>query len=302
VNDETSSEPRHLLDEVLPRFDVSLVHEVWVPAPPHIAVEAVKRVTVGEVRLLRPLEALRTLPRLLAGRTDLLPAGSAAVLDAFTVGVVPLGERAGAEIAAGAIGRFWRLVHVDPVAVRTREEFVAFDEPGYAKAAIAFLVRPERGGSRVITETRVLCTSPDAKRAFVRYWRAIRLGSSAIRRSWLAAIRRRAVRTGLPGADSLLTVQWRDRSFVLRAPEQVEELAQRLGQKGLADVAVSIRGAVAEGTTGSEKALSDEEREAVCAVLTDTESDPALRRAFNLLCAEPGAAGHRRLGHRRGAP
>jgi hypothetical protein len=89
------------------------------------------------------------------------------------------------------------------------------------------------------------------------------------------------------GADSLLTVQWRDRSFVLRAPEQVEELARRLKQKGLANTAVSIRGAVVEGKTGSKKVLSDEEREAVCAVLTDAESDPALRRAFNLLCAEP---------------
>ena len=90
------------------------------------------------------------------------------------------------------------------------------------------------------------------------------------------------------GADSLLTVRWRDRSFVLRAPEQVEELARRLRQKGLANIAVSITGAVVEGKTGSGKVLSDEEREAVCAVLTDAESDPALRRAFNLLCAEPG--------------
>jgi hypothetical protein len=88
-------------------------------------------------------------------------------------------------------------------------------------------------------------------------------------------------------ADSLLTVRWRDRSFVLRAPEQGEELAQRLRQKGLANIAVSIRGAVVEGKTGSGKVLSDDERAAVCDVLTDAESDPALRRAFNLLCAEP---------------
>ena len=88
-------------------------------------------------------------------------------------------------------------------------------------------------------------------------------------------------------ADNLLTVRWRDRSFVLRDPEQVEELARRLRQKGLANIAVSIRGAVVEGKTGPEKVLSDEEREEVCAVLTDGESDPALRRAFNLLCAEP---------------
>ena len=90
------------------------------------------------------------------------------------------------------------------------------------------------------------------------------------------------------GADSLLTVRWRDRSFVLRAPEQVEQLARRLRQKGLANIAVSIRGAVVEGSTGSRKVLSDEERKAVCAVLIDAESDPALRaERFTLLCAEP---------------
>jgi hypothetical protein len=89
------------------------------------------------------------------------------------------------------------------------------------------------------------------------------------------------------GADSLLTLRWRARSFVLRAPEQVGELAQRLGQKGFANVAVAIEGAVVEGKAGSGKVLSDGEREAVCAVLTEAEADPALRRAFNLLCAGP---------------
>ncbi len=95
-----------------------------------------------------------------------------------------------------------------------------------------------------------------------------------------------------PGADTLLTVRWRDRSFVLRAPEQVGEFARRLEEKGLANLAMSIRGAVVEGKAGSEKVLSDEEREALCAVLTEAEGDPALRRAFTLLCAEPQ---HRRL-------
>jgi dihydrodipicolinate synthase/N-acetylneuraminate lyase len=85
----------------------------------------------------------------------------------------------------------------------------------------------------------------------------------------------------------LLTVRWRDRSFVLRAPQQVEELAQRLGQQGFANVAVSVSGAVVAGKAGSSKVLSDEERDAVCAVLTEAEGDPALRRAFNLLCTEP---------------
>jgi hypothetical protein len=186
-----------LLDEVLPRFDANEVHEVWVPAPPDVVFAAIKEVTVREVRLLRPLGALRGLPHLLARRPGFRPAGSALVLDEFLkVGFILLGERPDAEIAAGVIGRFWRLADSEPASVRTREGFVAFAEPGYAKAAMAFLVRPERGGTRVITETRIAGTSPDAVRAFLRYWRAIRPGSGAIRRSWLAAIRRRALRPG----------------------------------------------------------------------------------------------------------
>jgi len=192
---ERVSAPQSLLEEVLPRFDAGEVHDVWVPAPPEVVFAAVKEVTVREVRILLPLMALRGLPRLLARRPGFRPARSAPVLDEFLkVGFVLLGERSGAEIALGAVGRFWRLAGNEPVAVPTREDFVAFAEPGYAKAAMAFLVRPERGGSRVVTETRVAGTSPDATGAFLRYWRAIRLGSGAIRRSWLAAIRRRAVR------------------------------------------------------------------------------------------------------------
>ena len=187
--------PWPLLDEVLPRFDASEVHDIWVAADPDVVFAAVRQVTVGEVRLLGPLEALRALPGFLARRPACRPNRTARVLEHFTTGVVALGERSGEEIAAGAIGRFWRLVGNETAEVRTREEFLLFAEPGYAKAAIAFLVRPERGGSRVITETRVAGTSPGATRAMLRYWRAIRLGSGAIRRSWLAAIRRRAVGT-----------------------------------------------------------------------------------------------------------
>ncbi|HEY5078004.1 MAG TPA: hypothetical protein VIJ48_10905 [Acidimicrobiia bacterium] len=190
------SAPRSLLDEVLPRFDANEVHDILVPARPQVVFAAVKQVTVREVRLLMPLETLRVLPGLVARRPAFRPARSEPLLDEFTVGVVSLGERPGAEIAAGAVGRFWRLAGNEPASIRTREDFISFAEPGYAKAAIAFLVYPERGGSRVITETRVAGTSPEATRALLRYWRAIRLGSGAIRKSWLAAIRRRALRVG----------------------------------------------------------------------------------------------------------
>jgi hypothetical protein len=112
---------------------------------------------------------------------------SARVLDQFTTGVDPLGERAGTEIAAGTIGRFWRLVGNETAQVRTREEFLSFDEPGYANAAISFLVRTERGGSRVITETRVVGTSPEATRASAAPER--RLSSASLTRKRLSRAR-----------------------------------------------------------------------------------------------------------------
>lgn len=127
--------PQSLLAELLPRFDASEVHDVWVPAPPEVVFAAVSEVTVGEVRLLQPLMALRGLPRLLARRPGFPLVRSTPVFDELLrFGFVLLGERPGAEIAVGAIGRFWRLAGNEPVAVRTRENFVAFAEPGYAKA------------------------------------------------------------------------------------------------------------------------------------------------------------------------
>jgi hypothetical protein len=183
-----------LLDEVLPRYDASERHDIVVAAPPDVVFGAVKDVTVRDVRLLTPLMVLRGLPRLLKRRRRLRrPRSSAPVLGRLLeVGFVQLAERPGAEIVVGAVGRFWRPADNRPIAVPTREAFLSFAEPGYAKAAMAFLVRPEGDRSRVVTETRIVGTSPDATKAFLRYWRVIRPGSGAIRRSWLAAIRRRA--------------------------------------------------------------------------------------------------------------
>jgi hypothetical protein len=186
--------PKSLLDHLLPRFDVRQVHEAWVPAPADVVYSAVKQLTGREVRVLMPLEFLRWLPGFLTGRRPFRPDPSAPLLAGFTSGVVPLGERPGREVVAGAVGRFWRIVGNEAAAVETRADFVAFSEPGYAKAAVAFTVSSELAGTRVTTETRVVGTSPEATRLLHRYWLVIRPGSDAIRRSWLAAIRRRALR------------------------------------------------------------------------------------------------------------
>jgi len=173
-----------LLDEVMPDYDVHEVHSLWVAAAPDTAFAAVKAVSAREVRLFGPLMGLRTFGR--SGRA--FDPQAPLLAEMLKIGFVELGERPGEEVAVGAIGRFWSPFGNKPRAV---EDFAAFAEPGYAKAALNFVVRPDGAGSRITTETRIAGTDAEASRRFRRYWLLIRLGSGAIRRSWLKAIRRR---------------------------------------------------------------------------------------------------------------
>jgi len=178
---------RALLDKVMPEYDVHEVHSLWMPAPPADAFEAVKAVSAREIRLFGPLMRLRRFGRSRPARDPRAPLTG----ELQKVGFIPLGERPGEEIVYGAVGRFWSPTGNMP---RATADFSAFDEPGYAKAALNFTVRAERDGSLVTTETRVVGTDADASRKFRAYWLLIRLGSGAIRRSWLQAIRRRLAR------------------------------------------------------------------------------------------------------------
>ena len=57
---------------------------------------------------------------------------------------------------------------------------------------MSFSAEAAEGGASLITETRVMTTDPASRRRFGRYWRVIRPGSAAVRRSWLAAAKPRA--------------------------------------------------------------------------------------------------------------
>jgi hypothetical protein len=172
----------------MPRYECHERHELWVPAPPPVAYEAVKAVSASEIRLIGPLMRLRMLGRW-PGRLDT----RAPLLGSLEQGgFVRLAERQDEEVVYGAIGRFWRPTGNRPIAV---ESFAGFAEPGYAKAAMNFAVGAERGGTRITTETRILGTDPEASRKFRLYWLLIRPGSGAIRRSWLKAIQRRLEQT-----------------------------------------------------------------------------------------------------------
>lgn len=214
----TPRNPRRLLDEVMPRFDVHETHAIWAPAGPADAYAAIKAVTPAEIKLFQLLMAIRMLPDRLTGERE-RPRPSAPLLEQFVgQGFLILGERPAAEIVLGGAGRFWQFRGDPLVRFATPAEFVAFAEAGYAKAAVSFSVRPEGAGSRILTETRVLGTDPEATRRFRRYWFVIRPGSAAIRRSWLQAIRRRLSRAT---AGGLRTSDCRGRRLAMAAAESL---------------------------------------------------------------------------------
>jgi hypothetical protein len=183
-----------LIDELLPDFDVNEFHQARIAAPPAVAWAAVEALTPPEVRLAGPLMAIRSLPARLRGRSAPSSSPRIPILEAMQrQGFTRLGERPGEDVALGIVGRFWSLDAMRTLRPITGpEDFVAFAEPGYAKAVMDLRVVPDGDGSRVTTETRIAGTDAEATKKFRRYWFVVGKGSALIRLSWLNAVRRRA--------------------------------------------------------------------------------------------------------------
>jgi hypothetical protein len=180
------------LDGLLPDFDAEETHTRRVGASPSAALAAVRAATPGEMPLVPFLYALRSLPALLR-RGRGLPRVRATPMweQMLGSGFVSLVEEED-EIVLGYAGQPWKLSGGLQAGVSSAEEWERFSRPGYVKAVMGFRAEPADGGALLTTETRVLATDEAARRRFGRYWRVIRLGSAAIRRSWLRAAGRRA--------------------------------------------------------------------------------------------------------------
>jgi hypothetical protein len=186
-----------VLDRLVPTFQAAERHATTNAASADQVWAALAQVTVGELGLFRLLMSLRVLPGRLLGRPRARFDADEPLLGwAVRFGFTILGEDAGRELVVGGIGQPWRLAGGRGIAVGGGDDFAAFDQAGYAKMAANFRLDPIAGGraSQLSTETRVACTDASSSRRFARYWRLIRPASGAIRRSWLAAIKRRAER------------------------------------------------------------------------------------------------------------
>jgi hypothetical protein len=181
------------LEEALPEYDFRERHVRHIEASPERVDKAVRAVTLGDMPLAQVLFALRAVPARLVRRPRReRPMDVPLLGHALNLGFGPLGDERGEEVAIGMIGQPWKLAGGEWRRFELPEEFVAFAEAGFVKAAMNFRFEPHGSGTRLTTETRVLATDHASRRRFRRYWRVIRPGSGLIRRSWLRAAERRA--------------------------------------------------------------------------------------------------------------
>jgi hypothetical protein len=102
-----------------------------------------------------------------------------------------LGEAPERSLALGVIARPWKL-QGGVLAIDDASEWIAFDEPGYAKISWTFeLARTPTGETEVSTETRVHCTDDASRKKFSRYWMLVGPFSSLIRNEMLRKLRRK---------------------------------------------------------------------------------------------------------------
>lgn len=186
-----------MIDHALPRWQFDESHQTVIRAPRAIVWDALMRVTIDEIALMRQMFWLRSLPPRLLGQSQPLTVESGPILDlALNGGFVRVAEEPGRQIVLGVVGQFWR-PSSGVVRLADGAAFQAFDIPGYARAAMDFKLEdlPD-GRTRLRTETRVDVPSTAARRLFAAYWLLVRPGSGLLRRTWLRAIKRRAERAG----------------------------------------------------------------------------------------------------------
>ncbi len=190
------------IDEAMPAAPFSEHHRRVVTAPIEVVWPACLTVTASEIRTLGPLMAIRGLPARLTRRARVDAFEPTALLDLFVAEGFVLLRRddapsdGTATVLFGAAGRFWSPSDNAPINFESADDFLSFDEPGFA-ATVALLSATDLGDGTTLveTETRVCGTDRASTRRFAPYWRIIRGPSGLIRRSWLAAIDRRARRS-----------------------------------------------------------------------------------------------------------
>ncbi len=168
-----------LLDQFIPQYDHAIVYSQVFRAPPQKCFEALVSMDILQIPVIRLLMRARLLPQRVAdavwrrgaeAREVSWPA-TFRVRDLGAVGWIKLGERPGAELVFGVVGKPWQPASRSWQSAAAAEQFAGFDEPGFAKIAESTRVDPYGDRFSIVTvESRVALTDEDSRRRFRRYW------------------------------------------------------------------------------------------------------------------------------------
>lgn len=186
--------PETKLDEFAPIYQFSEIQSIPVRAPAGRVYESLFAVTAAEVPLYRELAWIRrggaSGPESVLNPSDDVPLVDVATRTSF----LQLAAVPGRELVLGAVVMAPPGVRL--AAAPTPAAFQALRQPGFAKAAMGFVIEVQDSGwCRLRSEIRVHATDPASRDTFSSYWKVITPGSRLMHLMWLRAIKVRAEAT-----------------------------------------------------------------------------------------------------------
>jgi len=178
---------------VLPQWDYEMRHSRTIHSSQTAVWRAFSELTPAQMPAVRALFWARDVPARLRGRQvtklDDLPFAEGIRRAGFTL----LAQTGQEHMEIGRIGKFWQLVPTAGPLFDDAAPFVAFAEPGWAKATMTIDLAPVGDRATTVTmSTRVAGTDAESTRRFGRYWRLMEGGMGLVRTIMLRTISRRA--------------------------------------------------------------------------------------------------------------
>jgi hypothetical protein len=169
-----------LHEKYLPRFHFSEEHSIVIGCKPELIWPIIVQGDMSSSWVIRLLFALRGMPARMT------------TIQGLNEGkFITLEEKENQELIIGLIGQFWKsngnLQTFNP------ENFITWNIKGFLKATWNFELIPTNEGTRVVTETRVLCLDERSLRKFKRYWFFIRPFSGLIRKEILRGLKKKVM-------------------------------------------------------------------------------------------------------------
>lgn len=190
-----------MLDEYVPLATSGNRTSVDIDATAADVWQALNELTIRECKITSTLMAVRSIPGFVSRRGELGRSRPGPGHEHRTMVAAMTSSRFGILhieppqlLVLGIVGQFWKPAGGVDIEIADGRAFMDFDEPGYVKSAIDFVVEPTPTGTRLATETRNQPTDEIAARSFDRYWKLVGWGSKVTRLDMLRAVRRRAER------------------------------------------------------------------------------------------------------------